>query len=240
MNMNKKILLIIILIMMITPVYSVFAAEEKKVTVDCYCNYEDSNLDCPKECTTDEVEKNLKIECGGRDSNIIGEVKYYCNRQKIFFIPINDSERIGNSPLAACQNYISNATGEISSSLNVTVKAKCVPVRETVGQYICEEKDVLKALTFIGYLLYFVKLLVPFIIILMGTMDYYKAITANKDDSLKVQTQKFIKRIILGIIVFFVPTILNTFMTFLSDYSDTISLYEECVTCALDPLSCDK
>ena len=61
-----------------------------------------------------------------------------------------------------------------------------------MGTDICKD-DIIKALTFIGYLLFFVKLLVPLIIILIGTMDYYKSVTASKDDSLKEQTQKIFK-----------------------------------------------
>ena len=88
--------------------------------------------------------------------------------------------------------------------------------------------------------MFFAKLLVPFILIIMGTMDYYKSIISNSSDDMKKQTTRFIKRVILGIMIFFIPAILNTFMVFVSKYSDIAAKYENCVNCALDPISCDN
>lgn len=238
MSMNKKILLVIVMFLLIAPSYYVSAAE-KNISVFCYCSVENNNISCPDTCTTEAMEESIKIDCGGRNSNITSSVEYYCNPYA--GVIVDNANRRGSSPLSACQNYIaSESIGSQSASLKVVAKAKCEPVKEVLGEFICEEEDVLKVLSFVGYLLFFVKLLVPFLIILMGTMDYYKAITSEKTDDLSKQTQKFIKRVILGIIVFFVPAILNTFMSLLSDRSNTVSIYEKCVSCALDPINCDK
>ncbi len=240
MNMNKKLLLLIIFVLLLVPSYKVEAAREKNVTVNCYCRFDDSGeIVCPDDCTNESVEEAIKIDCGGRNSNITSEVKYYCNRRKELWIPIRDYELSGSSPLEACQNYRNNITSE-EVPLKVTARAKCEQVREGLGEFICEEKEVLTVISFAGYILFFVKLLVPFIIILMGTMDFYKTVVADKEGELNTSVKKFVNRIILGVIVFFIPTILNAFMSLLSDRSETIALYEQCVTCILDPISCNN
>ena len=235
MNMNKIFLLIFMLFLLLTPSY-VASAATKKITVYCYCTYEDGSVNCPDDCTPAGIEEKVIKDCGGRESTV-DSVEYSC-ATGIGLINIGGLGK-GASPIDACQNYV-NSHNVNRSDLKVRAKATCTPKMEGVGEYICEEEDVLKVLTFAGYLLYFAKILVPFIIILMGTFDYYKAVTADKDDELSKQTKIFIRRIILGIIVFFIPTILNTFMSLLSDRSAEIALYEECVTCILEPLSCNK
>lgn len=233
MNMNKIFWLIFMLFLLLTPSY-IASAATKKITVYCYCSYENGSVSCPEDCTSAGVEKMVIKDCGGRDSRV-DSVEYSC-ATGIGLINIGGLGE-GASPIDACQNYV-NSHNVDRSDLKVRAKATCTPKMEGLAEYVCEEDDVLKVLTFAGYLLYFAKILVPFIIILMGTMDYYKAVTADKHDELSKQTKIFIRRIILGIIVFFIPTILNTFMSLLSDRSDEIALYEECVTCILEPLSC--
>ncbi len=247
MSMSKKILIFIILLLVISPGYIAKAATETKVTVYCNCDRNDDQIDCSKNCSLEDVEESIKVACGGRNSEII-EANYYCNRKTFAFIPIDDDERSGSSPLEACQNYYQSVSAQqdnlfkekLLDSLKVTAKATCEPVSETLGEFICQEDDVLKALSFVGYLLFFVKLLVPFIIILMGTMDFYQSVVSDKPDELNKYVQKFMKRIILGILVFFIPTILNTFMTLVSDYSEVASKYEDCIKCALKPTSCNN
>lgn len=109
---------------------------------------------------------------------------------------------------------------------------------QVVGDNFCEEPDVLRAISFFGYMLLFAKLLIPLIIIVMGTMDFYKAVVADKSDEIKTQSIRFLKRIILGIIVFFIPTILNSFMLLVDGYTELEVKHKNCITCAVYPTKC--
>ena len=51
---------------------------------------------------------------------------------------------------------------------------------------------------------------VPIIMILMGTIDLFKAVTAGKD--IKKKQKALITRIIAGVLVFLVPTIVSVIM----------------------------
>ena len=53
---------------------------------------------------------------------------------------------------------------------------------------------------------------VPIIMILMGTLDLFKAVTAGKDEDIKKKQKALITRIIAGILVFLVPTIVSVIM----------------------------
>ncbi len=53
---------------------------------------------------------------------------------------------------------------------------------------------------------------VPIIMILMGTLDLFKAVTAGKDEDIKKKQKALITRIIAGVLVFLVPTIVSVLM----------------------------
>lgn len=53
---------------------------------------------------------------------------------------------------------------------------------------------------------------VPIIMILMGTIDLFKAVTAGKDADIKEKQKALITRIIAGVLVFLVPTIVSVIM----------------------------
>lgn len=53
------------------------------------------------------------------------------------------------------------------------------------------------------------KYIVPIIIILLGTIDMFKAVTAGKEDEMSKALKTLIKRIIIGILIFLVPVFLN-------------------------------
>lgn len=53
---------------------------------------------------------------------------------------------------------------------------------------------------------------VPIIMILMGTIDLFKAVTAGKDEDIKQKQKALITRIIAGVLVFLVPTIVSVIM----------------------------
>lgn len=64
----------------------------------------------------------------------------------------------------------------------------------------------------INRVLGYVRVIVPIIVILLGTIDFATAVVAGKEDSMKSAQQKFIKRLIISLIVFFVPQIVNVIM----------------------------
>ena len=55
---------------------------------------------------------------------------------------------------------------------------------------------------------------VPAIIIVLGSLDFFKAVTAGKEDEMKKAQKTFIKRVIIGVAVFLVPLLVNVIIWF--------------------------
>ena len=56
------------------------------------------------------------------------------------------------------------------------------------------------------------RFIVPIIIIVLGTLDFFKAVMAGKEDEMKKAQKTFIKRVIIGVLVFLVPVLINAIM----------------------------
>lgn len=55
--------------------------------------------------------------------------------------------------------------------------------------------------------------IVPAILILLGTLDFAKAVIASKEDEMKKAQSKFIKRLIISVCIFLVPLLVNIIMS---------------------------
>ena len=109
---------------------------------------------------------------------------------------------------------------------------------EVVGEKFCT--DTAAAMRFVGFIIFALKILVPFIIIIIGTFDFYGAVTGSKGDELKKSATTLGRRIITGIIIFFIPTIIELLFNVINDsVADTKSDYDVCANCLLKPFECE-
>lgn len=103
----------------------------------------------------------------------------------------------------------------------------------------CNNARVLGAFKIVGMGITIVKIIVPIIIILYGMWDLFNIVTSGKDDAIKENAIKFLRRIIIGVLIFFVPTILLNLFDFVgSAWSDVKQEYDNCVKCMLDTSKC--
>ncbi len=56
---------------------------------------------------------------------------------------------------------------------------------------------------------------VPIVMIVLGSIDLFKAVTSSKEEEIKKKQQTLIKRVIAGVLVFLVPTIVSLLMNLL-------------------------
>lgn len=75
-----------------------------------------------------------------------------------------------------------------------------------------------------------IQIAIPIILILLGSIDLFKGITAGKEDEMKKGQQLFIKRLVMGAIVFFVVIIVKFLISILSD-SDNRDNIVDCIEC---------
>ena len=86
---------------------------------------------------------------------------------------------------------------------------------------------------FVGIILDIIKIAVPILLIIMGSIDFAKAIIAGKDDEIKKSQSTFIKRVIAAVIVFFVPTIVGLLLSLINQDKNA------CLSCVLNTSTCN-
>ena len=103
----------------------------------------------------------------------------------------------------------------------------------------CGENGVKLALRIVGYAIFAVKIIVPIVLIIYGTIDVSKAVISGAD-SLQKNLVQFAKRSIAAILVFMAPGIINgIFNPIIDGYEDsTGSEYKMCFTCLFNPNDC--
>ena len=91
---------------------------------------------------------------------------------------------------------------------------------------------------FVGLIINILKIAIPVLIVLLATLDLGKAVIAGKEDEIKAAQKLLIKRLIYGVLIFFVVTIVQTVIGLVTDAggkgSNTVK-DEICWKCAIDP-----
>lgn len=90
---------------------------------------------------------------------------------------------------------------------------------------------------FIGYILMAVKIVIPIIIIIMGIIDLAKAVVSNDEKAINKSAMSVVKRLIAGIAIFFVPTIIDFVFSLINDATAAIEAATICENCLLNPSS---
>ena len=74
-----------------------------------------------------------------------------------------------------------------------------------------------------------VQIAVPVILVIMGSIDLFKGITAGKDDEIKKGQQMFIKRLVVAALIFFIVIIVKLLISLVAE-SSTSSIVD-CIEC---------
>lgn len=109
---------------------------------------------------------------------------------------------------------------------------------EAVGENMCSRQEIQNVMRFAGYIIMFIKLFVPLIIIGQGVFIFYNGVKARKEDELKKCVQTLGKRILVGIIIMLLPTIIDITLSTVKDWTDYQGEYETCTECLFHPNNC--
>lgn len=106
----------------------------------------------------------------------------------------------------------------------------------------CDMPTVSRTLKFLGILVYILKILVPALIILMGMRSLFQIITTGKTEDAKKYVVSILKRIVIGVVIFLLPSLLG----FVYDLANGVIGSKEnnkannCVNCLLTPFNEQK
>ena len=103
----------------------------------------------------------------------------------------------------------------------------------------CNDGKVARTFKFIGLMFFVAKILVPAIIIIVGIVDLVKVITSGKEEEMKKHVKNLGVRVIIGVLIFLLPSIINAIYGVASDLvSDGgTSAFDNCEACLMTPNS---
>ena len=92
-----------------------------------------------------------------------------------------------------------------------------------------------------GYIVFGAKIIVPLILLILGTIDFAKAVISSNDKAPQEALKSFGLRIVAAIIVFLIPTFLEFLITLINDASETFKeKNENCTNCLFNPFDSGK
>jgi len=104
----------------------------------------------------------------------------------------------------------------------------------------CAEDGILKTFKIVGYLITIIKILIPLLLILLGSIDFGKAVVASDDKAINKAATTLVTRAVAGIIIFFIPTIIHFVVGLVNSWSGVKSEFENCETCMNKTSECDS
>ena len=119
----------------------------------------------------------------------------------------------------------------VSFILMINVNAETT---EIVAEHFC--RDMANTLKLVGYFITVIKILVPLLVVIMGSLDFYHIVMSGKDSDLKKEALILGKRVLMGVIVFLMPSIVNLAVNTLDNNPNAD--YKVCVDCLTKPSSC--
>ncbi len=118
-------------------------------------------------------------------------------------------------------------------------KEEPIPEGEIKDINFCSQPGILKAFQIVGYVLFVLKILVPLVLIGLGMVDFAKAAVSSDDKANKEALNTLIRRLIIGAVIFFIPTIINFVLLMVDDQIvNTVgknSNFINCTNCLFDP-----
>ena len=98
-------------------------------------------------------------------------------------------------------------------------------------------KNMAGILKFVGIVLWIFKIAIPVIIVIMGMLDLGKAVTASKDDEIKKAMKQLAIRLLSGVLIFFIPTIIMFVFRIISEFNtiENETGFSICEACILKP-----
>ena len=112
-----------------------------------------------------------------------------------------------------------------------------IPSLDVEEIVFCERNETRKTFQIIGYILFIAKIVVPLLLIILGSIDFAKAVISNSDKAPQEALRAFGVRIAIAVIIFLIPTILSFLIGLIDGASEAFedTAFSDCSDCLLDP-----
>ena len=147
--------------------------------------------------------------------------------------PITEDEYYGGEIVLPNLPSSSNCQTQYDICIKILSPDRCLSdynkcIEEQCGDIFGNKNDEESLAYLINKVLMYVRIIVPILIIVLGMIDLAKAVIASKEDEMRKAQKTFVKRLIIGVVVFFVPVLVNLLMSF----ADMI--WENYSSCGID------
>lgn len=102
--------------------------------------------------------------------------------------------------------YLNSKDGNERFNLYKSIDTKTITLHEKQQVNSCEELISATMIAKLNEYMTILRIAVPIIIIILGTIDFASAVLAADDDKMKKAQSRFVKRLIIGLLIFFIPT----------------------------------
>ena len=96
----------------------------------------------------------------------------------------------------------------------------------------CGQEGVLKASRVLGYAMMIIKIVVPVIIIITAIIAFSRAVI---EDNTNQAISSLLQKIVVGVLIFFIPSIMYAVMSLTNGYDKTKSQFTNCGVCFSKP-----
>lgn len=90
---------------------------------------------------------------------------------------------------------------------------------------VCSDPDVLSVMNIINNVIYILKVLVPIIIVITSIISFSKAVMYEEDKAIKGAAHLLFVKIIVGAMIFFIPTFMGAIINLAAPNSDYVSCF---------------
>lgn len=137
---------------------------------------------------------------------------------------------------------ISQSDGGLGGSETESDNVPKTPSTNLDYKSICSNDNVnnrliRQAFKTVGYLLSVVKWIVPFILIILGMVDFGKAALSDDEGAVSKAMKALVRRIIASVVIFFIPTIVLAVLNAIevSKGIESNTQFGACTKCLFDP-----
>ncbi|NMA50657.1 MAG: MBL fold metallo-hydrolase [Mollicutes bacterium] len=104
---------------------------------------------------------------------------------------------------------------------------------------MCHDNGIIKSLKIIAVIIYIIKVLIPSFLIVTGMKSLITSMLSN-DNNLKDELKKFIKKVVIGVFIFFVPTMIYAFIETFEVHDKSKEMFTDCSLCLASVNYCDN
>ena len=107
-----------------------------------------------------------------------------------------------------------------------------------VEAFSCSNENVIKVLKLFSIMFFILKIAIPIIIVILGTISLVKVILSDDQGMLSKSISSLLLKIVLGIFIFFLPNLISTIIGYIDEANNVKSEFAVCSQCLLDYSKC--